>query len=820
VQRKCEACSQNDAASVGPASFGFDFSKIAIQAPQRTGTLQPKLTMGPPGDHAEQQADRVAEMVMRMPGLLPPVTEPFLSPFPNVVQRMFAQRAKAEATLRRQFEPATMAAPPIPPIVHRVLGSPGQPLDPAARDFLEPRFGQDFSHVRVHADEPAAASARAVGALAYTVGRDIVLGAGQYRPHSAEGRKLLAHELTHVVQQAATSAPNLQRQRADVEGEAPSVADRVTAALGKPDPVAGVGDYVEAFRLLAGLSFGGLLVTLDELDRRSQLDVLKASVGVATEARDRIEAATLVVLYRNHGSLSETDQSRAGALIGGLDEAMQAAVRRFVGAHGFAVLRGESAESQNNFVVHAGDDDFIISFELWPGTSADSGKVAVMVSPVNISGAYSAQTRYWDYRGMPTEDDQHAVSMGSWSVPAVPFRQTVELPRRAGFNPALLAETAEKAAHVWTFDWNGDGKPDFGLRIEFSKTRIFRQYALTTSDNRRAANLDFHFVQPDAWKAGYQGNIAPPVRKDDLDFWKAMTEAAIYAIPVVGEVVLLAQAVTGRNLFGEKISTTERVIDGILALLPVAGGLVAKAFAKEGAALAGIAANIGKTENELVALLRSVDKEGAAAKDLARWRATLEAGGKLTADEDVQLVRIIQQIDIDARGFLAAAQSPKLMPWRPNSGGIRTLEEAVDIARSVGIEIPDDIKFAVAKGPWPKGRFAEYLQLGGRNQDPSRVIFWEDFYNVLEEIPVRLNPEILASDEAIVAVIGHEMYELNGLRRLFDEAGGQMRAGRLSNLVREGIHGNLHDQAWDVADELVAKLRAKTAPTGAPKERP
>ena len=69
-----------------------------------------------------------------------------------------------------------------PPIVHDVLRSPGQPLDMATRAFMEPRFGHDFSQVRVHNDERAAASARAVNALAYTVGRDVVFGASQYQP--------------------------------------------------------------------------------------------------------------------------------------------------------------------------------------------------------------------------------------------------------------------------------------------------------------------------------------------------------------------------------------------------------------------------------------------------------------------------------------------------------------------------------------------------------------------------------------------------------------------------------------------------------------
>jgi hypothetical protein len=90
-----------------------------------------------------------------------------------------------------------------PPIVHEVLRSPGAPLDDTARAFMEPRFGQDFSQVRVHTGAKASESAKAVDALAYTVGQDVVFKEGQYNPRVAGGKALLAHELAHVGQQEA-----------------------------------------------------------------------------------------------------------------------------------------------------------------------------------------------------------------------------------------------------------------------------------------------------------------------------------------------------------------------------------------------------------------------------------------------------------------------------------------------------------------------------------------------------------------------------------------------------------------------------------------
>jgi Domain of unknown function (DUF4157) len=107
----------------------------------------------------------------------------------------------------------------VPPMTGDVLRSPGQPLDAASRAFFEPRFGHDFSKVRVHADRDAAESARRVNALAYTVGRDMVFGQGQFSPHSSSGRRLLAHELAHTVQQRGASMPPIEALEISTPGD-------------------------------------------------------------------------------------------------------------------------------------------------------------------------------------------------------------------------------------------------------------------------------------------------------------------------------------------------------------------------------------------------------------------------------------------------------------------------------------------------------------------------------------------------------------------------------------------------------------------------
>ncbi len=171
------------------------------------GLFQAKLRVNQPGDAFEREADRVAEQVMRMPG-------PVLQRQEDEEEEEEFLQAKPLIQRRVSGEAGGGAAPPI---VHDVLRSPGRPLEPSTRRFMEARLGHDFSQVRIHADGQAAASAQAVNARAFTVGRDVVFGPGEYAPGSWEGQRLLAHELVHVVQQGKTGsvAPAmLQRQEA------------------------------------------------------------------------------------------------------------------------------------------------------------------------------------------------------------------------------------------------------------------------------------------------------------------------------------------------------------------------------------------------------------------------------------------------------------------------------------------------------------------------------------------------------------------------------------------------------------------------------
>jgi hypothetical protein len=171
--------------------------------------IQTKLTVSTPGDHYEQEADRVADQIMRMPD--------------TMVQRQCescidtsagSNSGAQDLTIQRQANEKAGSRAVTSEFTNR-LGS-GQPLDLATRTFMEPRFGRSFSRVRIHTGERAAESAKAVNALAYTLGSDIVFARNQFAPQTRAGRELLAHELTHVVQQRRGLQPMIQRR-----GESP-----------------------------------------------------------------------------------------------------------------------------------------------------------------------------------------------------------------------------------------------------------------------------------------------------------------------------------------------------------------------------------------------------------------------------------------------------------------------------------------------------------------------------------------------------------------------------------------------------------------------
>jgi hypothetical protein len=153
--------------------------------------LQAKLAIGASNDPLEQEADRIADQVLAAP--------------------VHPAAGGAAARLRRYTRQPAGETATAPASVDHTLADSGRPLEPALRHDMEQRFGHDFSRVRVHADAAAEQSVRDVDANAYTVGNRIVFGAGRFAPGLIDGKKLIAHELTHALQQSGHTAGLVQR---------------------------------------------------------------------------------------------------------------------------------------------------------------------------------------------------------------------------------------------------------------------------------------------------------------------------------------------------------------------------------------------------------------------------------------------------------------------------------------------------------------------------------------------------------------------------------------------------------------------------------
>lgn len=172
--------------------------------------VQPALKINTPGDRYEQEADHVADTIMRMPESKPQRACACGGNCPQCQSTPIYPKHNPTGALQSMADAS-------PPGTNEILQSSGHPLDQSVRTFMEPRFGYTFDQVRVHDDKKASQAAQNINALAFTYGNHIAFADGQYNPSSPAGRRLLAHELTHVVQQQkGLAGAQLQRHICDL----------------------------------------------------------------------------------------------------------------------------------------------------------------------------------------------------------------------------------------------------------------------------------------------------------------------------------------------------------------------------------------------------------------------------------------------------------------------------------------------------------------------------------------------------------------------------------------------------------------------------
>lgn len=241
----------------------------------------------------------------------------------------------------------------------------------------------------------------------------------------------------------------------------------------------------------------------------------------AHEAAHVIQQAHGVNLHGGVGEAGDAYERQADAVadrvVAGLSAAdLFGSATRSATSQSAAVQMKQAAHTpakQCDFVIPLPQDSFTVSFEL---LSAGAGDVRVVIAPANFSRAYQSEMKYWDVKGREVDKDDSYVSMGNWSVPAQPHQQMTRIATPAKFDPIDLKRLSEPSGTVWTFDLDGDGKPDFAVRIDFKIGNIFREYSFTATNNQSVEKFGFHFVQDDAYKYGYQGNSAPRRQKDDF----------------------------------------------------------------------------------------------------------------------------------------------------------------------------------------------------------------------------------------------------------------------------------------------------------------
>jgi outer membrane protein OmpA-like peptidoglycan-associated protein len=198
--------------SFTPVRTGLLAGSRGKQLVSQPPLVQAKLTINPPNDQYEQEADRVADEVMRMPEPQVPrqaeeeeedliQTEPIADQITPLVQRQVEPEEEEELIQTKTVGDVTPEVTPATSSGIQSLQGGGQPLSRSERGFFELRFGTDFSNVRVHNNTRAASIVQSVNARAFTLGHNVVFGAGEYSSDTLSSRQLLAHELTHVVQQ-------------------------------------------------------------------------------------------------------------------------------------------------------------------------------------------------------------------------------------------------------------------------------------------------------------------------------------------------------------------------------------------------------------------------------------------------------------------------------------------------------------------------------------------------------------------------------------------------------------------------------------------
>jgi hypothetical protein len=369
-------------------------------------------------------------------------------------------REPAGAARAGAARPAAGGVRAADPLVEEVLRSPGQPLDAPTRAFLEPRFGHDFSHVRVHSDGRAAQSAAALGARAWTFGRDVVFGSGLYAPSTPRGAGLLAHELAHVVQQSglgrSAAAPEIEIGEAGEAQERAARAHDTALAAGStpvslaplPSPrvqLSAWNTFLDALLyipLFIPRLFGLEYFTSEDL--REYLSGLRQRKAIEGGWFSDNKARACV---KREAELGPYDAQTKILLI----QEMLDGYTSFLDRDAILTLLRRSAAERQQIVAAVGRD------RLWSKFGGDDRRV---LEALTMTAADAGEALVERLRKLAPEEIQDYIANAADPAVAEAARRAAALARITAPVPAAAAVTPAGEAHLNVNGWEVVARPD------------------------------------------------------------------------------------------------------------------------------------------------------------------------------------------------------------------------------------------------------------------------------------------------------------------------------------------------------------------------
>ena len=603
--------------------------------------LQTKLKVNEPGDINEQEADRIADQVMATQ------VDPAVS---GALPRI--QRFTGQPTGQMDAAPAS---------VDQTLSSPGRPLEPALRQDMEQRFGHDFSRVRVHTGAGAEQSVRDVNARAYTVGRDVVFGRSQFTPGTHEWRRLLAHELTHVMQQSGASGfPTVQRevdpQMREPPRDPPSLftlfvadprksTDKAFARKqGQVDAariqINGRLDTEERQLLNAKLAFfrGDAKEIYVELIR----PVLRANEEIEMPAENF--AIQSYVFADDKGLKTSEDFARRKA------REMGERIRRTG-----RPSRDDRLEIQGMLNFFTGEAKEVYAQEVNETAEKRDPRISRTVQDaVDELDRESPRERVLTSNVLSAANYDPKRGLRQWALElkAIPHR---------GQGNYLLAFFAELGGrHVFEEPSEGGPAPGVGRRMadvfikklakqgvmvmDLATLQSLHEMEIYEKDKQFQVDINPYHIYD--WKRTL-GQVAKP--------FVEVIEVVIHFVPVVGQAVGALEALYGRTLLtGEKLTGWER----LLGVLPYAGKLL-RAGRTGVTTIFRIARESGISTRAAFRLLRNLDALAEDEKRLREIKRIVDTGEQLSAEHQNLLRSAIRRLKPLEEEAQAAGVAPK-----------------------------------------------------------------------------------------------------------------------------------------------------------------